>query len=78
MKFVSMSNNNHLTQDLIPIMVTFVTLMLLLQFLGCASDRQASQRVNSFPMKDMHSRGSMMHPDERRDAPVRFSKIRVT
>lgn len=78
MKFVSMSNNNHLTQDLIPIMVTFVRLMLLLQFLGCASDRQASQRVNSFPMKDMHSRGSMVHPDARRDAPVRFSKIRVT
>ncbi|XP_012535787.1 putative ferric-chelate reductase 1 homolog [Monomorium pharaonis] len=42
---------------------------LILTFLGCASDRQASQRVNSFPMKDMHSRGSMMHPDARRDAP---------
>lgn len=72
-----MSNNNHLTQDLI-LIVVFVTLLLLLQFLGCASDRQASQRVNSFPMKDMHSRGSMVHPDARRDAPVRFSKIRVT
>ncbi|XP_071560444.1 putative ferric-chelate reductase 1 homolog isoform X1 [Temnothorax nylanderi] len=42
---------------------------LILTFLGCASDRQASQRVNSFPMKDMHSRGSMVHPDARRDAP---------
>ncbi|XP_011865785.1 PREDICTED: putative ferric-chelate reductase 1 homolog [Vollenhovia emeryi] len=42
---------------------------LVLTFLGCASDRQASQRVNSFPMKDMHSRGSMVHPDARRDAP---------
>jgi len=72
-----MSNNNHLTQDLI-LIVVFVTFLLLLQFLGCASDRQASQRVNSFPMKDMHSRGSMMHPDARRDAPVRFSKIKMT
>lgn len=53
-------------------------LRFILQFLGCVSDRQASQRVNSFPMKDMHSRGSMVHPDARRDAPVRFSKIRVT
>ncbi|KAL0118629.1 hypothetical protein PUN28_009358 [Cardiocondyla obscurior] len=42
---------------------------LVLTFLGCVSDRQASQRVNSFPMKDMHSRGSMVHPDARRDAP---------
>ncbi|RLU19579.1 hypothetical protein DMN91_008136 [Ooceraea biroi] len=42
---------------------------LILTFLGCASDRQVSQRVNSFPMKDMHSRGSMVHPDARRDAP---------
>ncbi|XP_043793259.1 putative ferric-chelate reductase 1 homolog isoform X1 [Apis laboriosa] len=42
---------------------------LILTFVGCASDRQASQRVNSFPMKDMHSRGSMVHPDARQDAP---------
>ncbi|XP_025160068.1 putative ferric-chelate reductase 1 homolog isoform X3 [Harpegnathos saltator] len=46
-----------------------VLIHLILTFLGCASDRQASQRVNSFPMKDMHSRGSMVHPDARRDAP---------
>lgn len=25
--------------------------------------------MNSFPMKDMHSRGSMVHPDARQDAP---------
>lgn len=49
----------------------------MLQFVGCASDRQASQRVNSFPMKDMHSRGSMVHPDARQDAPVSFSLIRM-
>ncbi|XP_043508551.1 putative ferric-chelate reductase 1 homolog isoform X1 [Frieseomelitta varia] len=42
---------------------------LILTFVGCASDKQASQRVNSFPMKDMHSRGSMVHPDARQDAP---------
>ncbi|XP_043583133.1 putative ferric-chelate reductase 1 homolog isoform X1 [Bombus pyrosoma] len=42
---------------------------LILTFVGCASDRQTSQRVNSFPMKDMHSRGSMVHPDARQDAP---------
>lgn len=42
---------------------------LFLTFTGCISDRQGSQRVNSFPMKDMHSRGSMSHPDARRDAP---------
>lgn len=55
------------------ILTTFVVfhvlIHLILTFLGCASDRQASQRVNSFPMKDMHSRGSMVHPDARRDAP---------
>ncbi|XP_032675276.1 putative ferric-chelate reductase 1 homolog isoform X2 [Odontomachus brunneus] len=49
--------------------VFHVLIHLILTFLGCASDRQASQRVNSFPMKDMHSRGSMVHPDARRDAP---------
>lgn len=42
---------------------------LILTFAGCASDRQASHRVNSFPMKDMHSRSAMSHPDARRDAP---------
>ncbi|XP_011637244.1 putative ferric-chelate reductase 1 homolog [Pogonomyrmex barbatus] len=47
----------------------YVLTHLILTFLGCVSDRQASQRVNSFPMKDMHSRGSMVHPDSRRDAP---------
>lgn len=47
----------------------------LLQFAGCASDRQSSQRVNSFPMKDMHSRNSMSHSDSRRDAPVSNTKI---
>jgi len=73
-----MSNNNHRSRFNSNLNVVFVTLLLLLQFLGCVSDRQASQRVNSFPMKDMHSRGSMVHPDARRDAPVRFSKIRVT
>ncbi|GAB1860968.1 Putative ferric-chelate reductase 1-like protein [Camponotus japonicus] len=49
--------------------VFYVLTHLILTFLGCVSDRQASQRVNSFPMKDMHSRGSMVHPDARRDAP---------
>ncbi|XP_014210218.1 putative ferric-chelate reductase 1 homolog [Copidosoma floridanum] len=42
---------------------------LFLTFAGCASDRQGSQRVNSFPMKDVHSRNSMSHVDARRDAP---------
>ncbi|KAH0954035.1 hypothetical protein HN011_008237 [Eciton burchellii] len=49
--------------------VFYVLTHLILTFLGCASDRQTTQRVNSFPMKDMHSRGSMVHPDARRDAP---------
>ncbi|XP_029676548.1 putative ferric-chelate reductase 1 homolog [Formica exsecta] len=49
--------------------VFYVLTHLILTFLGCVSDKQASQRVNSFPMKDMHSRGSMVHPDARRDAP---------
>ncbi|XP_008208684.1 putative ferric-chelate reductase 1 homolog isoform X1 [Nasonia vitripennis] len=42
---------------------------LVLTFAGCASDKQGSQRVNSFPMKDVHARNSMTHPDARRDAP---------
>ncbi|XP_012256779.2 putative ferric-chelate reductase 1 homolog [Athalia rosae] len=42
---------------------------VVLTFAGCASDRQASHRVNSFPMKDMHARSAMTHPDARRDAP---------
>ncbi|XP_046610894.1 putative ferric-chelate reductase 1 homolog [Neodiprion virginianus] len=42
---------------------------LILTFVGCASDRQASHRINSFPMKDMHARSAMTHPDARRDAP---------
>ena len=33
--------------------------------------------MNSFPMKDMHSRGSMVHPDARQDAPVSFLLIRI-
>ncbi|XP_066596553.1 putative ferric-chelate reductase 1 homolog isoform X3 [Prorops nasuta] len=54
---------------LVAYVVFHVLTHLVLTFLGCASDRQASQRVNSFPMKDMHARGSMVHPDARRDAP---------
>lgn len=38
--------------------------------MSCVSDKQAVQRVNSFPMKDLHSRGSMIHPEPKRDAPV--------
>ncbi|XP_076289953.1 putative ferric-chelate reductase 1 homolog [Lasioglossum baleicum] len=54
---------------LVAYVVFHILTHLILTFVGCASDRQASQRVNSFPMKDMHSRGSMVHPDARQDAP---------
>ncbi|XP_012137396.1 putative ferric-chelate reductase 1 homolog isoform X2 [Megachile rotundata] len=54
---------------LVAYVVFHILTHLILTFVGCASDRQASQRVNSFPMKDMHSRGSMVHPDSRQDAP---------
>ncbi|XP_076665949.1 putative ferric-chelate reductase 1 homolog isoform X2 [Andrena cerasifolii] len=54
---------------LVAYVVFHILTHLVLTFVGCASDRQASQRVNSFPMKDMHSRGSMVHPDARQDAP---------
>lgn len=54
---------------LVAYVVFHILTHLVLTFVGCASDRQASQRVNSFPMKDMHSRGSMVHPDSRQDAP---------
>ncbi|XP_076645315.1 putative ferric-chelate reductase 1 homolog isoform X2 [Halictus rubicundus] len=54
---------------LVAYVVFHILIHLILTFVCCASDRQASQRVNSFPMKDMHSRGSMVHPDARQDAP---------
>ncbi|XP_012272303.1 putative ferric-chelate reductase 1 homolog [Orussus abietinus] len=54
---------------LVAYVVFHVFTHLFLTFAGCASDRQANQRVNSFPMKDMHTRSSMIHPDARRDAP---------
>ncbi|XP_031831549.1 putative ferric-chelate reductase 1 homolog isoform X2 [Nomia melanderi] len=59
---------------LVAYVVFHILTHLILTFLGCASDKQASRRVNSFPMKDMHSRGSMVHPDARQDAP--FSGMR--
>ncbi|KAG7202882.1 hypothetical protein KM043_010030 [Ampulex compressa] len=54
---------------LVAYVVFHILTHLILTFVACASDRQASQRVNSFPMKDMHSRGAMVHPDVRQDAP---------
>ena len=52
-----------------------ITRFAFLQFAGCASDKQGSQRVNSFPMKDVHARNSMTHPDARRDAPVSRTEL---
>ncbi|XP_015126559.1 putative ferric-chelate reductase 1 homolog [Diachasma alloeum] len=49
--------------------VFHVVTHIVLSFAGCASDRQDSQRINAFPMKDLQ-RGSMGHPDARRDAPL--------
>ncbi|XP_074113613.1 putative ferric-chelate reductase 1 homolog [Cotesia typhae] len=43
---------------------------IVLSFAGCASDRQDNQSINAFPMKDMHVRGSIGHPDLKRDAPL--------
>ncbi|XP_053985037.1 putative ferric-chelate reductase 1 homolog isoform X1 [Hylaeus volcanicus] len=54
---------------LVAYVVFHILTHLILTFVGCASDVQASQRVNSFPMKDTHSRSSMVHPDARQDAP---------
>ncbi|XP_011498802.1 PREDICTED: putative ferric-chelate reductase 1 homolog [Ceratosolen solmsi marchali] len=54
---------------LVAYVVFHVLTHLFLTFAGCASDKQGSQRVNSFPMKDVHARNSMTHPDARRDAP---------
>ncbi|XP_076166775.1 putative ferric-chelate reductase 1 homolog isoform X2 [Ptiloglossa arizonensis] len=54
---------------LVAYVVFHILTHLILTFVGCASDRQANQRVNSFPMKDMHSRCSIVHPDTRQDAP---------
>ncbi|XP_015598085.1 putative ferric-chelate reductase 1 homolog isoform X2 [Cephus cinctus] len=54
---------------LVAYVVFHVCTHLFLTFAGCSSDRQANKRVNSFPMKDIHARGSMSHPDVRGDAP---------
>ncbi|XP_014234702.1 putative ferric-chelate reductase 1 homolog [Trichogramma pretiosum] len=54
---------------LVAFIVFHVVTHFFLTFAGCASDKQGSQRVNSFPMKDVHARNSMTHPDSRRDAP---------
>ncbi|KAJ8673430.1 hypothetical protein QAD02_004692, partial [Eretmocerus hayati] len=55
------------------IIVAYVAFHVLthvfLTFAGCASDRQGSHRVNSFPMKDVHTRNSMTHQDVKKDAP---------
>uniref|UniRef100_A0A0C9QEG1 CG8399_2 protein n=1 Tax=Fopius arisanus TaxID=64838 RepID=A0A0C9QEG1_9HYME len=49
--------------------VFHVVTHIILSFAGCVSDRHDSQRINAFPMKDLQ-RGSMGHPDARRDAPL--------
>ncbi|XP_043278671.1 putative ferric-chelate reductase 1 homolog isoform X2 [Venturia canescens] len=54
---------------LVAYVVFHVLSHLILTFAGCASDRQDNLRINAFPMKDMHTRSSMGHPDARRDAP---------
>ncbi|XP_058789876.1 putative ferric-chelate reductase 1 homolog isoform X2 [Phymastichus coffea] len=54
---------------LVAYVVFHVLTHFFLTFAGCASDKQGSQRVNSFPMKDVHARNSMTHPDAKRDAP---------
>lgn len=55
---------------LVAYVIFHVITHIILSFAGCASDKQNSQRVNAFPMKDIHGRGSMAHQDVKRDAPL--------
>ncbi|XP_044006147.1 putative ferric-chelate reductase 1 homolog isoform X2 [Aphidius gifuensis] len=55
---------------LVAYVIFHVITHIILSFAGCASDKRNSQRVNAFPMKDIHGRGSMAHQDVKRDAPL--------
>ncbi|XP_037920288.1 putative ferric-chelate reductase 1 homolog isoform X2 [Hermetia illucens] len=51
-----------------------VFMHLVFSIAGCASDRRATQRINSFPMSDMSPGRNNMKMDRKQDAP--FAKLR--